>query len=100
MIVRSKAPLRLDLPEEAPTSLRIATNMRGVVLNATIDLYAYCTIIPTDDGKISFYASDRDEYFETPASDFIPIEGSLQLHKGVYNRIVKDFKPEKDYHLE
>lgn len=91
MIIRSKAPLRLGLAGGGTDVSPYCDEFGGVVLNATIDLYAYCTIIPTDDGKVSFYAADRNEYFETQSSDFIPIEGSLQLHKGVYNRIVKDY---------
>lgn len=92
MIIRSKAPLRLGLAGGGTDVSPYCDEFGGVVLNATINLYAYCTIIPTDDGKISFYASDREEYFETESCDRIPIEGSLQLHKGVYNRIKKDYK--------
>lgn len=92
MIIRSKAPLRLGLAGGGTDVSPYCDEFGGVVLNATIDLYAYCTIMPTDDGMISFYASDRNEYFETQACDFIPIEGELQLHKGVYNRIIKNYK--------
>lgn len=92
MIIRSKAPLRLGFAGGGTDVSPYCDEFGGVVLNATINLYAYCTIIPTDDGKISFYASDREEYFETKSCDLIPIEGSLQLHKGVYNRIKKDYK--------
>lgn len=92
MIIRSKAPLRLGLAGGGTDVSPYCDEFGGVVLNATIDLYAYCTIIPTDDGIISFYAADREERFETKSCDFIPIEGNLQLHKGVYNRIIKDYK--------
>ena len=62
----------------------------GVVLNVTIDMYAYCTIVPRNDGKIIFHATDRNEHFETQAVPQLPIDGLLPLHKGMYNRIVKD----------
>lgn len=91
MIIRSKAPLRLGLAGGGTDVSPYCDKFGGVVLNATIDLYAYCTIMPTDDGIISFYAADRNEYYETPACEAISIEGNLQLHKGVYNRIIKDY---------
>jgi len=95
MIIRSKAPLRLGLAGGGTDVSPYCDKFGGVVLNATIDMHAYCTIVPTDDGLISFYASDREEYFEIPSCNTIPIEGDLQLHKGVYNRIVREYKMEE-----
>lgn len=92
MIIRSKSPLRLGLAGGGTDVSPYCDEYGGVVLNATIDLYAYCTITPTDDNIISFYAADRDEYFEIESCDYIPIEGALQLHKGVYNRIAREYK--------
>ena len=66
-------------------------NMVGVVLNATINLYAYCTIEPTNDGQVVFYASDRNERLESTSEAVLPTDGILSLHKGVYNRIVNDY---------
>lgn len=91
MIIRSKAPLRLGLAGGGTDVAPFCDQYGGNVLNVTISLYAYCTIEPTTDGKISFYASDRDEYFECKSTSHIEIDNMLPLHKGVYNRIVKDF---------
>jgi len=63
----------------------------GYVLNATIDMYAYCTIEVTNDNKIIFYAADKDEYFESLAKSYLEIDGKMDLHKGVYSRVIKDF---------
>jgi D-glycero-alpha-D-manno-heptose-7-phosphate kinase len=91
MIIRSKAPLRLGFAGGGTDVSPYCDEFGGVVLNATIDMYAYCTIEPTDDGKIIFYAADRGEYFESNGTDKLPIDGVLPLHKGVYNRVVMDY---------
>lgn len=91
MIVRSKAPLRLGLAGGGTDVSPYCDEYGGVVLNATIDMYAYCTIEPNENGKIEFYASDRNEKFECEIVKEIPLEGDLLLHKGVYNKIVKEF---------
>lgn len=62
----------------------------GAVLNATVDMYAYCVAEPCEE-QIIFHAADRNETYSSPLTDFLPIEGNLALHKGVYNRIVKDY---------
>ena len=91
MIVRSKAPLRLGLAGGGTDVSPYSDIYGGLVLNATINMYAYCTIEETSDGKIEIIATDLHEsqVFDTSAS--LPIDGTLDLHKGVYNRIVKDY---------
>lgn len=91
MYIRSKAPLRLGLAGGGTDVAPFRDEYGGYVLNVTIGLYAYCTIEPTKDGKISFYASDRDEKFECKSTSRLEIDETLPLHKGVYNRIVRDF---------
>jgi len=63
----------------------------GAVLNAAINLYAYATILPRDDDTIVLRAQDRQEQIRLPASDALPIDGQLDLIKGVYNRIVREY---------
>jgi len=63
----------------------------GAVLNATIDQYAYCTIEETHSNTIVINATDLNLKKKYPSSLSLPIDGQLDLHKGVYNRIVKDF---------
>jgi len=67
----------------------------GFVLNATIDLYACCTIKWKDDNKIRFVASDLGESFETSVTDFIEPVGPMMIHKAIYNRIIKDYNKGK-----
>lgn len=91
MIVRSKAPLRLGLAGGGSDVSPYCDIYGGCVLNATIDLYAYCTLKPSDDGKIKMYAIDRNESFICDSQEYLPADESMALHKGVYNRLLRDF---------
>lgn len=91
MIIRSKAPLRLGLAGGGTDVSPYSDIYGGAILNATVNMYAYTTIEPTNDGKIIFDSPDRDlrECFES--TEYLTPEGFFILHKGVYNRIVKDY---------
>lgn len=91
MIIRSKAPLRLGLAGGGTDVSPYCDIFGGAVLNTTIDMFAYCTIIPTNDGKISISARDIGAEFESSSMSELEIEGDCILHKGVYNRIVKSY---------
>ena len=91
MIIRSKAPLRLGLAGGGSDVDPYCSEYGGYVLNATIDMYAFCTIEVTNNSEITFEATDRNEVFKSKMSSVLDIDGLLDLHKGVYNRIVKDF---------
>ncbi len=91
MIIRSKAPLRLGLAGGGTDVSPYCDEYGGAVLNATIDMYAYCTIEPTDDNKIAFISPDRNEIFECESKSYIEVDNQLILHKGIYNRIIKDY---------
>ncbi|MFD0697827.1 hypothetical protein ACFQZT_27520 [Paenibacillus sp. GCM10027628] len=90
-IIRSKAPLRLGLAGGGTDVSPYSDEFGGYVLNATIDMYAYCTIEFNDSDRIVFYAADRGEYFESDSYSHLELEGQLLLHKAIYNRIVKQF---------
>ena len=91
MIIRSKAPLRLGLAGGGTDVSPYSDLFGGAILNATINRYAWATIVPRDDGKILFQAEDKGESFETGAIEKLPLDGHLDLLKGIYNRIVKDY---------
>lgn len=91
MIVRSKAPLRLGLAGGGSDVSPYSDLYGGLILNATINLYAYCTIEETSDEKISIEAYDCECFESHKLSNFLEIDGNASLIKGVYNRLMKDF---------
>jgi D-glycero-alpha-D-manno-heptose-7-phosphate kinase len=92
MIVRSKAPLRLGLAGGGSDVSPYSDLYGGLILNATINLYAYCTIEETNNGKIEIVAADIEERLIYDVSKSLPLDGHLDLHKGVYNRLVRDYQ--------
>ena len=91
MIIRSKAPLRLGLAGGGTDVSPYCDLFGGCVLNVTINMFAYCTIEPTNNGVIEFCAPDRNESFQCQSIPQLEIDSSLSLHKGIYNRIVKQY---------
>lgn len=91
MIIRSIAPLRFGLAGGGTDVSPYSDMHGGAILNATINMFARCTIEPRNDGKIVLQAMDRGQTQEHQASHKLPIDGELDLLKGVYNRIARDF---------
>jgi len=93
-IFRSKAPLRLGLAGGGTDVPPYSDLYGGAVLNATINKYAYATIKPRNDGKVVFRSLDNGQNLVYDAVDQLEIDGELDLLKGIYNRVVKDFTKE------
>lgn len=91
MIIRSKAPLRLGLAGGGSDVAPYSDLYGGAILNATISMYAYATIIPRNDNKIILHAIDKDESYTYKAEKILPHDGNLDLIKGIYNRVIQDF---------
>jgi D-glycero-alpha-D-manno-heptose-7-phosphate kinase len=91
MIIRSKAPLRIGLAGGGTDVSPYSDRFGGAILNATVSLYASATIEPLDNGKIILNAVDKGERVELDATEQLAIDGTLDLLKGIYNRIVRDF---------
>jgi len=91
MIYRSKAPLRIGLAGGGTDVSPYADLYHGAVLNATLSLFAYASIEPLHESHIELYAADRGQHISLSCVAEHPADGELQLLKGVYNRIVKDF---------
>ena len=94
MIYRSKAPLRIGLAGGGTDVSPYCDLYGGAILNATLSLYAHATIEPLTDDTIVLQGMDRKEEqrFENGATlEQLPIDGRLDLLKGVYNRIRRDY---------
>lgn len=91
MIYRSKAPLRLGLAGGGSDVSPYSEIYGGAVLNATIDQYAHCTIEETKTKSIIINASDLNISRQYASELNLPADGCLDIHKGVYNRIIKEF---------
>lgn len=90
--VRARAPLRLGLAGGGTDVSPYCDEHGGQVLNATIDLYAYTTLATRTDARVVLRASDLQQEVSLPATGELPADRMLALHRGVYNRIVRDFR--------
>ena len=94
MIYRSKAPLRIGLAGGGTDVSPYSDLYGGAILNATLSLYAHATIEPLDSQEIILQGIDRKEelrFAEGATLDALPVDGKLDLLKGVYNRIRRDY---------
>ncbi len=91
MIIRSKAPLRLGLAGGGSDVSPYSDIYGGLILNATINLYAYCTIEETDDELITINGYDGDCHECYTLGHELKIDGRADLIKGVFNRVMRDF---------
>jgi D-glycero-alpha-D-manno-heptose-7-phosphate kinase len=99
MIYRSRAPLRIGLAGGGTDVSPYSDEFGGAILNATISHYAHAVIEPNENG-IKIQAMDRKEEQLHECNDVLQTDGMLDLHKGVFNRIQKDFGiPNKNFCL-
>ena len=91
MIYRSKAPLRIGLAGGGTDVSPYSDLYGGAILNATLSLYASANIEPLAGNAIILQALDRNEEQQFEWSKELPFDGKLDLLKGVYNRIQRQY---------
>ncbi len=91
MIYRSRAPLRIGLAGGGTDVSPYSDEFGGAILNTTISQYALASIEPLQENGIIMQALDRKEEQRFEWSHELPINGKLDLLKGVYNRIQRDY---------
>ena len=91
MIYRSKAPLRIGIAGGGTDVSPYCELYGGAVLNAAISLYAYATIEPVKENGIILTSIDQDTEQRFDSTNELLPDGKFNLHKGVINRIVKDY---------
>jgi len=100
MIFRSKAPLRIGLAGGGTDVSPYSDTYGGAILNATISLYARAHIEQIPEKKIVLESKDRGETETYDWAKQLPVNGKLDLLKGVYNRVQKDHGiPESGFRL-
>lgn len=99
-IFRSKAPLRIGLAGGGTDVSPYCDLYGGAILNASISLSAYANIELTTDQRITVTTMDRKESASYECAPSLPITGELDLLKGVYNRVSREFGvPQTGFHL-
>lgn len=101
LTVRARAPLRLGLAGGGTDVSPYCDIHGGYVLNATIDRYAYAVIKELDEPTVRLIESERQQTEEAkPDRAPLQLNGRLNLHKAVYNHVVKHFNGGKPIPLE
>ena len=98
MIYRSKAPLRIGLAGGGTDVSPYSDLYGGTILNATISHYAHATLEPLQEQKIIVEAIDLGQSDEFAAGS-LPINGKLDLLKGVCNAIAEDYGVNNGFRL-
>ena len=91
-VCRARAPLRLGLAGGGTDLSPYSDLYGGMILNVTIDRYAFTSLARRDDGKVVLRANDLGREREHVAGVGAPDTG-LRLHRAVYDRIVRQFMP-------
>src|ERR1700740_671259 len=100
MIIRSKAPLRIGMAGGGTDVSPYSDLYGGAILNATIDLYAYASLEPLNNGKIEFCIDGTDKCVTLNSAKHLDLEEGFELFIGVYNRIIKQFNlPAQSFRL-
>jgi D-glycero-alpha-D-manno-heptose-7-phosphate kinase len=91
MLFRSKAPLRIGLAGGGTDVSPYSDLYGGAIVNATLSLYAHATIEPIEENGIILTSMDSQVEQRFEWSHELPLNGQLDLLKGVYNRVQKDY---------
>jgi D-glycero-alpha-D-manno-heptose-7-phosphate kinase len=94
-IYRSRAPLRLGLAGGGTDVSPYSDIYGGAILNATLSLFAYVDIEVCDNDMLVFEAKDFGLVETYEWASEVDTDGKLNLLKGVYNRIQKDYGIER-----
>lgn len=91
MIIRARAPLRLGLAGGGTDISPYCDTYGGIVLNVTIDRYAYAVIKPLTAGFVRFVAADLNLEDKVSLTDIQSVNVKLRLHHAIYLRMMKDY---------
>jgi D-glycero-alpha-D-manno-heptose-7-phosphate kinase len=89
--VRARAPLRLGLAGGGTDLASFSDEHGGVVLNATIDRYAFAHLCLGAEPKVVFKAIDMGLEENLPCTTDIEINEGLCLHRAVYRHMMRTY---------
>lgn len=87
MIIRSKAPLRISFSGGGTDVPPYSYEKGGIVLNATINKYAYASVKPEHNKTIKVNSVDYDLVAEYNVNEELYYDGKLDLVKAVFNQM-------------
>ena len=99
-IIRARAPLRLGLAGGGTDVSPYCDKFGGLVVNASIDRYAYTIIRPLDENKVRLVSRDHNIQIEKNFNKLFPDNEFLFLHKVVYEYMIKNYNDNKDVNIE
>jgi len=97
MIFRAKAPLRISFGGGGTDVSPYPEERGGVVLSATIDKYAYCSLATRDDDSVNVVSLDYNLVATYSTTDSLDYDGKLDLVKATLK--VMDIKNGVDLFL-
>lgn len=100
MLIRARAPLRLGLAGGGTDVSPYCDLHGGYVLNATIDRYAYAVIKTLDEPVVRLISTDQQVEITQPLTHHTLLNGELDLHKAVYNEIIRTYNNGQPIALE
>jgi D-glycero-alpha-D-manno-heptose-7-phosphate kinase len=100
MLIRARAPLRLGLAGGGTDIASYASVHGGLVLNATIDRYAYAVIRTLDEPAVRLVATDKQVAESAALAPRLALSSGLDLHRAVYNEIVRTYNGGRAIALE
>src|SRR5689334_8221682 len=100
MLIRARAPLRLGLAGGGTDVSPYCDEHGGYVLNATIGRYAYAVIRTLEEPAVRLISTDQQVEETLPLSARLELNGKLDLHKAVYNEIIRTYNSGKPLALE
>jgi D-glycero-alpha-D-manno-heptose-7-phosphate kinase len=90
-VIRARAPLRISFGGGGTDVPPYVNERGGLVINATINRYAYVTIIPNDRGEISMRSLDYEEELVYDLDEGMPEDAhQMKLARGVVDRFDVD----------
>ena len=87
MILRARAPLRLSFGGGGTDVSPYMNEFGGVVINSTIDRYAYASMRRTKEPGIAVRSLDFNILAKYRQQDELPLDGELDLVKAAINRM-------------